>query len=60
MANVYEAKTSAGNYNVTTDKHHSNHDDATFKRHLLDVIKATASGVTTGVILHEYKLIRRG
>ncbi len=49
MPHQYEARTSDGDaYTVTTSKHHDDHDDATFKKHLLDVIKSSVSGVISG------------
>ncbi len=53
VANLYHAKMSDGQaYNVTTDKHHDDHDEATFKRHLLDIIKSSVSGVISGTVVH--------
>jgi hypothetical protein len=52
MAHVYEARTGDGKaYNVSTDRHHADHDDKTFKQHLLDVIKGSVSGVISGVVV---------
>jgi hypothetical protein len=52
MANVYEARLSSGeSYTVTTDRHHGDHDDKTFKQHLLDVIKGSISGIVSGVVV---------
>jgi hypothetical protein len=52
MANVYQATLSDGtSYNVPTDKHHGNHSDAEFKKHLLDIIKNSTSGIITGVVV---------
>jgi hypothetical protein len=52
VSNLYFTTISVGDtYNVTTDKHHADHDDATFKQYLLDVIKNTTSGVITGVVV---------
>lgn len=59
MSYVYDVRLSNGqNYAVTTDKHHDNHDDASFQRHLLDVIVSTAGRILGNVIIHEYKLRR--
>jgi hypothetical protein len=52
MANQYEVRLSDGQaYNVTTDQHHANHSDSAFKQHLLDVIKQSAAGIITGVVV---------
>jgi hypothetical protein len=52
MSHHYEAHASDGQtYNVTTQHHHDDHEDATFKRHLLDVIKGSISGVAAGAVL---------
>ncbi len=51
VANLYEARLSDGKtYNVTTIRHHGDHDDQTFKRHLLDIIKASIFGVVVGYV----------
>lgn len=59
MANVYEVSTNKGNFNVKTDQHHEdrNHTDATFRQHLIQIVRESAPGVVTGIILHHYKLI---
>lgn len=52
MANLYGVQTSSGkNFDVTTNKHHDDHDDKTFRDHLLDVIKGTASQVIGEVVV---------
>jgi hypothetical protein len=52
MSNVYTAKAKDGSsYEVSTSKHHSDHDEETFKKHLTDVIKGTISGVGAIVIV---------
>lgn len=52
MANAYHVELSTGqSYNVTTDRHHGDHDDKTFKQHLLDIIKGSVSGVVAGVVV---------
>lgn len=64
MANVYEAAHSNGQkYDVTTDKHHADHSDADFKKHLLGAIERAigggVGGLISGYILH-YTLKKRG
>jgi hypothetical protein len=52
MANVYQAKMSDGKaYDVTTDRSHQDHDDQSFKRHLLDIIKSSISQTISGVVV---------
>lgn len=64
MANEYHVTVSEGPgappkaYTVTTDKHHANYDDASFRQHLLDVIKGAVPSLVAGLILHEYQLRR--
>tara|TARA_R110002051_G_scaffold269600_1_gene329790 strand:- start:5202 stop:5381 length:180 start_codon:yes stop_codon:yes gene_type:complete len=59
MAHQYEVKHSDGRtYDVTTDKHHSDHHESDFKDHLLGIIERTISGVASGVIIH-FALKRR-
>lgn len=60
MTYVYQVKSNAGNHNVPTDKHHSNYDDASFKRHLQDILKGVVGSAAAGIIIHEYKLLRGG
>jgi|GEM_PF-6439620 len=46
MAYVYEVHANDGGiYTVTTQHHHEDHDEHSFRRHLLDVVKSTISGV---------------
>jgi hypothetical protein len=53
VANVYHVELSDGqSYTVTTEHHHDDHDAATFRRHLLDVIKSSVAGVVSGTIVH--------
>lgn len=53
MAYVYDATGNDGKtYTVNTAKHHDDHDDKTFRAHLLDVIKGTISGVVASHITH--------
>lgn len=43
--NVYEVRLKDGSvYHVTTPHHHDDHDEKTFKDHLLDIIKSTIAG----------------
>jgi hypothetical protein len=52
MANVYHVKFSTGEtFDVTTEKHHDDLDEASFKKHLIDVVKGSATGVISGVIV---------
>jgi hypothetical protein len=55
MSHIYEVHTSDGTYNVTTDNHHDNHDDAWFREHLAQAILNIAVNVVGGVILHHYR-----
>ncbi|WP_067734195.1 hypothetical protein [Novosphingobium naphthalenivorans] len=51
MAHLYEVHANDGQaYNVTTPHHHDDHDDQTFRKHLLDVVKSTISGVAANAI----------
>ena len=53
MAHVYEVKHSNGRtYDVTTNRHHSEHSEDEFARHLLDIVKGAAGGVLSGYIVH--------
>ena len=53
MAHLYHAKLSDGQtFDVTTDKHHADHDGPTFARHLLDIIKSSFAGVVSGTVVH--------
>lgn len=55
MAHLYEVHTNDGRtHEVPTTHHHSDHDEATFKRHLLDVLKGTASGVASNIIVSRF------
>jgi hypothetical protein len=52
MSNVYGVKLGDGSsYEVTTERHHSQHDGQTWKKHLLDVIKGSVSGIVSAVIV---------
>ncbi len=52
MANQYEVSLSDGrSYTVTTDRHHDNHDDNSFRRHLLDIVKQSVSGVVSQTVV---------
>jgi hypothetical protein len=52
MANLYQARLNNGQtYDVTTDRHHADHDDKTFKQHLLEVIKASVPGIISGIVV---------
>lgn len=52
MANVYHVTMSNGeSYTVSTEEHHDDHSDASFARHLLDVIKSAISGVISGSVV---------
>ena len=52
MANQYDVTLSDGrSYSVTTDRHHGEHSDNAFKQHLLDIIKQSAAGIITGVVV---------
>jgi hypothetical protein len=52
MAYMYRADLSDGSaYDVTTDRHHADHDDRTFKQHLLDIIKASIPNIISGVVV---------
>jgi hypothetical protein len=53
MSHIYDVQTSDGrSHQVATQHHHDDHDDASFKRHLLDVLKGSASGVIGGSVVH--------
>lgn len=55
MGHMYEAHTNDGqSFDVSTPHHHSDHDDQTFRNHLLDVIKQSASQIIAGVVVHRY------
>jgi hypothetical protein len=54
MAHSYEVQTSDGTFNVDTQHHHDDHGDSAFKKHLLDIILSTASGVASGLIVHRF------
>ncbi|TWB34337.1 hypothetical protein [Nitrospirillum pindoramense] len=59
MENVYDVTLSTGeSYTVTTEKHHDDHTDEGFKRHLREAIKTVAANVIGGIIIHEYHLRR--
>ncbi len=50
--NIYQVTLSDGSkYDVTTDKHHDDHSEPTFRQHLLDVIKNAISGIVSGVVV---------
>lgn len=52
MAHQYEVHTNDGRaFNVTTQHHHDDHDENSFRRHLLDVLKSTGSGIASAVIV---------
>jgi hypothetical protein len=57
MAHAYEVHTSDGqSYDVTVQEHHDDHPNDAFKKHLLDVIKGSVSGViSASVIRFAYK-----
>jgi len=51
MANKYEAHTHDGKvYDVTTDHHHDDHTEDTFKTHLGRIIDGTIAGTAGGII----------
>ena len=52
--NVYEVQLNDGRIfrDVTTEHSHQDHDDKTFKQHLLDVLKGGAGGVVSGFVVH--------
>jgi len=53
MGHVYEAHGDDGTkYDVETNHHHEDHSPDTFAKHLLDVIKATLSGVLANKIIN--------
>lgn len=55
---LYEVHLDDGSvHDVRTPHHHDDHDDETFARHLLDVIKGAAGGVIGGLIL---RIIHKG
>lgn len=50
--NVYKVTLSDGTiYDVTTTLHHDDHPEPTFKRHLLDIIKSSISGIISNVVV---------
>jgi hypothetical protein len=52
MSHQYDAHLDNGDrYTVTTDKHHDDHTEDGFKRHLLDVIKGSISGVISATVV---------
>lgn len=53
MVHLYSATLSDGSaYDVQTPNHHANHPEADFRRHLLDIIKSSISGVITATVVH--------
>lgn len=53
MANIYEVHhTNGQTYEVPTDRHHDDHSDYDFKKHLLTILEGIVSGVATGHIMH--------
>lgn len=54
MKHHYEVSTNDGTYNVRTDNHHDNHDDAWFRQHLIQAILNAAANVAGGIVLHHY------
>ncbi|MDO9223608.1 MAG: hypothetical protein Q7U20_07840 [Caulobacter sp.] len=52
MSHQYDAHMDNGDkFTVTTSRHHDDHTDDEFAKHLLDVIKGSISGVVSGVIV---------
>jgi hypothetical protein len=53
MVHIYSARLTDGQtYDVQTPNHHENHSDTDFRRHLLDIIKSSVSGVVSGTVVH--------
>lgn len=51
MAHIYDAHGDDGRvYTVQTAHYHGDHDEHTFRKHLLDVVKSTISGVAANAI----------
>ena len=49
MGHIYDVHTSDGRvHQVETNNHHSDHSEATFGKHLLDVLKGAAGGFIGG------------
>ncbi len=52
MAHLYDVQTSDGRtHPVATEHHHADYEDASFKRHLLDVLKGSAGGIISGMVV---------
>ena len=58
MTNKYQVHSSHGIHDVTTDQHHDDHTDSSFKTHLgriLDgAVAGTVGGVVSSVIVHRF------
>lgn len=55
MAHVYEVHTSDGQVrSAETPHHHDEHDNSTFAKHLLDVLKGTTAGILSNVIVNKF------
>lgn len=54
MKHHYEVSTSDGTFNVHTDNHHDDHNDAWFRQHLVQAILNGVANVASGIILHHY------
>ena len=56
MAHIYSVQLSDGRtYDVSTEHYHGDHNDSTFKQHLLDVLKGTLSDLLARVIVASYR-----
>lgn len=52
MANIYEVHLDNGHaYEVSTQHHHDDHPAHVFERHLLDILKSSASRVVSEVVI---------
>lgn len=52
MANVYQVTMDDGTrYDVTTDQHHSQMPEQTFRQHLLQIIRDSIPGIISGVVV---------
>jgi hypothetical protein len=49
--NLYDVTLRDGRrFEVTTPHHHDDHDDATWRRHLVDILKNTVAGLASAAI----------